>query len=260
MPLPTKIWAENAGYSVQPSDTFLDDGLHPKLPWFTEHVNWTLNFIWGVLVGTEHDRFTGAHTDVTYDTITSNDGAQAKTILPATFRFHSPASTGVIMHLGSAYWSGDDVGGGRVDFFPGVPSVLYLGGATGLDTNVYYDVTAQIPGAGFSAGLTLTNIVLHLWHNTGTGAGDVTWTLLKMDSSAGSSGTVVATAALTVNSLALAGVSTPPTVAALSFGGPLTLNAGERLVLRLNYPETTGAELLWGGGAVVYTRTNNFGG
>ena len=51
----TQVWGNLATYNLEPPDSFLSVGQHPDLPWPTKYVNWTLNFIWGTLVGTEHD-------------------------------------------------------------------------------------------------------------------------------------------------------------------------------------------------------------
>jgi hypothetical protein len=185
MPLPTKVWADNASYSTQPPDAFLDDGLHPKKPWLTEYVNWTLNFIWGTLVGAEHDEFTGAHTDVTYDTITANSVLGAATTLPGQFTLRS--SFVGFCFLGLSDWgfaTNNPLTARTLLGLPAAgPEVMLL--EAGVDA--FVDLNTHIPPM-HAGDATISAVVLYLGSGT---KDDVDWFLEKRAVTGAASWTLV---------------------------------------------------------------------
>jgi hypothetical protein len=46
----------------------------------------------------------------------------------------------------------------------------------------------------------------------------------------------------------------------LSLGGDITLESGARYTVTVSHDDGVTGELLWGGGAVAYSRTTTFGG
>lgn len=249
----TVIWGADGTYNLEPPDSFLARGLHPDLPWPTEYVNWTFNHIWGVGIGAEHDPFTGAHTDITFNALAANDGVDADSVsLPANFALASGTAAFVLVGLGD--WTLSTNGARDSNTLLGYPGEgpLFLSLQASIDA--FVDLNTLIPGVRVSSdNVTITSLVFQV--NGASGMDDLDWYLEKRNSTGAASFTLVDSGTI-VEADVTAG--TGGQAVAVSLGAARVVSGLEYWRLRIRGNGTNPMQVF--GSAIFYDRTNNFAG
>ena len=261
MPTPTKMWAEDGTLVTQPPDSFIERGLDPTLPLPMRYVNWFLNFIQETLFGAEHNPLTGAHSDITADSVTTDtlnvdngpinfDVAYGSWVVDEDYKYEAaPTRTAKI---GTSRWqfSVDPYANGALN--AGV-SRIYLA-ETGLyEDDLWIDIDDIIGASRASTdNLVLTACSLFLQRSANSTSGSIDWVLEGRDVTGLSVAFAETVASGTIVSADVAAYDPQTTFSSVVLWlADKTLTAGKEYRLRLSCTGgTVGIRLL--GGLLVY--------